>query len=284
MAASRWPLLREELGFPFTLCPRPESRLQSSSPAHNHRPADHSRLKQWLNRFNGVATKNLPSALGWPPRPRSLGRRTQAASLYQRRNRKRTIPTDNAIRAKLSPEPFAFGRLNPKDSPASSVVGAAGSRLRGQGAARALSSTRICGSASPLRRGFPSRLEIIIDPKMNALQSVAAKWPGFSVHAVKSDSRGSSGPSSSATVGCRATASVRAPSMRGQIARAILTCAKPASGHEALFAQAYEGRSKGVSYRGKTALEGELAAGWYYRSRFEKASSAGYLPESRWSA
>ena len=24
-----------------------------------------SRLKQWLNRFNGVATKNLPNYLGW---------------------------------------------------------------------------------------------------------------------------------------------------------------------------------------------------------------------------
>ncbi|HEY5206328.1 MAG TPA: IS1595 family transposase, partial [Roseiarcus sp.] len=23
------------------------------------------RLKQWLNRFNGVATKNLPNYLGW---------------------------------------------------------------------------------------------------------------------------------------------------------------------------------------------------------------------------
>jgi hypothetical protein len=27
--------------------------------------AYHGRLKQWLNRFNGVATKNLPNHLGW---------------------------------------------------------------------------------------------------------------------------------------------------------------------------------------------------------------------------
>jgi hypothetical protein len=27
--------------------------------------AYHSRLKQWLARFNGVATKNLPNDLGW---------------------------------------------------------------------------------------------------------------------------------------------------------------------------------------------------------------------------
>ena len=31
----------------------------------NNVNAYHSRLKQWLNRFNGVATKNLPSYLGW---------------------------------------------------------------------------------------------------------------------------------------------------------------------------------------------------------------------------
>jgi hypothetical protein len=27
--------------------------------------AYHSRLKQWLARFNGVATKNLPNYIGW---------------------------------------------------------------------------------------------------------------------------------------------------------------------------------------------------------------------------
>ena len=31
----------------------------------NNVNAYHSRLKQWLNRFDGVATKNLPSYLGW---------------------------------------------------------------------------------------------------------------------------------------------------------------------------------------------------------------------------
>ena len=31
----------------------------------NNVNAYHSRLKQWLTRFNGVATKNLPSYLGW---------------------------------------------------------------------------------------------------------------------------------------------------------------------------------------------------------------------------
>jgi hypothetical protein len=31
----------------------------------NNVNAYHSRLKQWLNRFNGAATKNLPNYLGW---------------------------------------------------------------------------------------------------------------------------------------------------------------------------------------------------------------------------
>ena len=31
----------------------------------NNVNAYHGRLKQWLNRFNGVATKNLPHYLGW---------------------------------------------------------------------------------------------------------------------------------------------------------------------------------------------------------------------------
>jgi hypothetical protein len=32
---------------------------------YNNVNAYHSRLKQWLRRFNGVATKNLPHYLGW---------------------------------------------------------------------------------------------------------------------------------------------------------------------------------------------------------------------------
>jgi hypothetical protein len=31
----------------------------------NNVNAYHGRLKQWLDRFNGVATKNLPNYLGW---------------------------------------------------------------------------------------------------------------------------------------------------------------------------------------------------------------------------
>ena len=67
----------------------------------NNVNAYHSRLKQWLSRFNGVATKNLPSYLGWRRALEAWGRRTRSAKMDPRRNRKRAIPTDNAIRATI---------------------------------------------------------------------------------------------------------------------------------------------------------------------------------------
>ena len=66
MAASRWPPSPAGPAFPSTSCPRRESRPAEAPHLHiNNVNAYHSRLKQWLNRFNGVATKNLPSYLGW---------------------------------------------------------------------------------------------------------------------------------------------------------------------------------------------------------------------------
>jgi hypothetical protein len=66
MAASRWPPSPAEPAFPSTLCPRRESRPPKPRTCKiNNVNAYHGRLKQWLNRFNGVATKNLPSYLGW---------------------------------------------------------------------------------------------------------------------------------------------------------------------------------------------------------------------------
>ena len=53
-------------GIPSMPCPRRESRPPRRPHLHiNNVNAYHSRLKQWLNRFNGVATKNLPNYLGW---------------------------------------------------------------------------------------------------------------------------------------------------------------------------------------------------------------------------
>ena len=47
---------------------RPGRRKPAPEAPHlhiNNVNAYHGRLKQWLNRFNGVATKNLPNYLGW---------------------------------------------------------------------------------------------------------------------------------------------------------------------------------------------------------------------------
>ena len=84
---------------PFHAVPAPGKPTAAAPHLHiNNVNAYHGRLKQWLNRFNGVATKNLPNYLGWP-RSRSLGRSSHAPELDQGRNRKRPISTGSAIRA-----------------------------------------------------------------------------------------------------------------------------------------------------------------------------------------
>ena len=51
---------------PFHAVPAPGKPTREAPHLHiNNVNAYHGRLKQWLNRFNGVATKNLPSYLGW---------------------------------------------------------------------------------------------------------------------------------------------------------------------------------------------------------------------------
>ncbi|MBV8071878.1 MAG: IS1595 family transposase [Acidobacteriaceae bacterium] len=53
-------------GIPFHAVPSPGKPSPEAPHLHiNNVNAYHSRLKQWLNRFNGVATKNLPNYLGW---------------------------------------------------------------------------------------------------------------------------------------------------------------------------------------------------------------------------
>jgi hypothetical protein len=53
-------------GIPFHAVPSPGKPAPETPHLHiNNVNAYHGRLKQWLNRFNGVATKNLPSYLGW---------------------------------------------------------------------------------------------------------------------------------------------------------------------------------------------------------------------------
>ena len=53
-------------GIPFHAVPSPGKPSPEAPHLHiNNVNAYHSRLKQWLNRFNGVATRNLPNDLGW---------------------------------------------------------------------------------------------------------------------------------------------------------------------------------------------------------------------------
>jgi transposase-like protein len=53
-------------GIPFHAVPSPGKPSPEAPHLHiNNVNAYHSRLKQWLARFNGVATKNLASYLGW---------------------------------------------------------------------------------------------------------------------------------------------------------------------------------------------------------------------------
>ena len=53
-------------GIPFHAVPAPGKPTPAAPHLHiNNVNAYHGRLKQWLNRFNGVATKNLPNYLGW---------------------------------------------------------------------------------------------------------------------------------------------------------------------------------------------------------------------------
>ncbi len=90
-------------GIPFHAAPSPGKPAPEAPHLHiNNVNAYHSRLKQWLARFNGVATTNLPSYLGWRRASRSLGPTRRPAKMDPQRHRKRAISTDNAIRARLS--------------------------------------------------------------------------------------------------------------------------------------------------------------------------------------
>jgi transposase-like protein len=67
-------------GIPFHAVPSPGKPAPEAPHLHiNNVNAYHSRLKQWLNRFNGVATKNLPSYLGWRRALEAWGDRLEPA-------------------------------------------------------------------------------------------------------------------------------------------------------------------------------------------------------------
>ena len=100
MAASRWPPSPAGPAFPSTPCPRRESRPRGAASAHQQRQRLPQPPQAMARRFNGVATKNLPSYLGWRRALEAWGQQRRSAKMDRRRNRKRTIPTDNAIRAR----------------------------------------------------------------------------------------------------------------------------------------------------------------------------------------
>ena len=63
----------------------------------NNVNAYHGRLKQWLNRFNGVATKNLPNYLGWRRALEAWGDQATPQTWIKGANRKqRPLSTANA--------------------------------------------------------------------------------------------------------------------------------------------------------------------------------------------
>ena len=95
-------------GFPSTPCLRPESQPRDAPPAHQQRqrlPRPPQTVAQPLQRRRHQEPAKLSRMA---PRSRSLGRQTPTAKLDQRRHRKRTIPTANALRADLSSEGRAF--------------------------------------------------------------------------------------------------------------------------------------------------------------------------------
>ena len=74
-------------GIPTHILPMPGKPNPQAPDFHiNNVNADHSRLKEWLRPFHGVATKNLPNYLGW----------------------RRTL---EALGQKIMPEDFIFGAI-----------------------------------------------------------------------------------------------------------------------------------------------------------------------------
>jgi hypothetical protein len=62
--------------------PRPGKPNPTAPDFHlNNVNAYHGRLKEWLRRFHGVATKNLPNYLGWRRALEALGQNAAPAAM-----------------------------------------------------------------------------------------------------------------------------------------------------------------------------------------------------------
>ena len=66
----------QRAGIPAHVLPRPGKPFPGAPDFHlNNVNAYHARLKEWMRRFHGVATKNLPNYLGWRRTLEALGKR-----------------------------------------------------------------------------------------------------------------------------------------------------------------------------------------------------------------
>ena len=72
----------QRAGIPAHILPRPGKPFPGAPDFHlNNVNAYHGRLKEWLRRFHGVATKNLPNYLGWRRTLEALGPRANPDAL-----------------------------------------------------------------------------------------------------------------------------------------------------------------------------------------------------------
>jgi len=69
-------------GIPAHVLPMPGKPTRQAPDFHlNNVNAYHGRLKEWLRRFHGVATKNLPNYLGWRRALEALGQNATSAAM-----------------------------------------------------------------------------------------------------------------------------------------------------------------------------------------------------------
>ncbi len=69
-------------GIPAHILPVPGKPNPTAPDFHlNNVNAYHGRLKEWLRRFHGVATKNLPNYLGWRRTLEAMGRNASAGTM-----------------------------------------------------------------------------------------------------------------------------------------------------------------------------------------------------------
>ena len=88
-------------GIPFHAAPSPGKPGPEVPHGHTASTPITDASSNGSHRFNGVATKNLPSYLGWRRALEGWGH-ALTRQPDRRRDRKWTIPTDNAIRALVS--------------------------------------------------------------------------------------------------------------------------------------------------------------------------------------